>query len=229
MRIDKLLSQLKYGSRTEVKEMIKDKRIMINGLICTNAGSNVDPNHDHISVDQEIIFYKDSIDLMIYKPKGYLSAHHDIVHPCIMELINPPYNRFDFSMAGRLDLDAEGLMILSTDGMFTHQITHPKYHLKKVYEVELDQSFTKPNHMLNGLWIKDGKNEPYFAKALEISYEEKYVTLTIDEGKFHQVKRMFEALGYLVVSLKRISIGNLNLKNLKPGEYQTFERNELYD
>lgn len=229
MRIDKLLSQLKYGSRTEVKEMIKDKRIMINGLICTDAGFNINPNHDQISVDQEIIFYKDPIDLMIYKPKGFLSAHHDIVHPCIMELIKPPYDRFDFSMAGRLDLDAEGLMILSTDGIFTHQITHPKYHLKKVYEVELDQPFTKPKHLLNGLWIKDGKNEPYFAKALEISYEEKYVKLTIDEGKFHQVKRMFEALGYLVISLKRISIGNLNLKNLKPGEYQTFERNELYD
>lgn len=134
MRIDKLLSQLKYGSRNDIKKMISKGQIKVNHTIIHDPTYEVKPHDDHICVNDDIIFYKDPIHLAIYKPVGYLSAHHDTLHPCVMDLIKPPYHRFDFKIAGRLDLDAEGLMILTTDGMLAHELTHQnimsKRHIK---------------------------------------------------------------------------------------------------
>lgn len=229
MRIDKMLSNLKYGSRNDIKSFLKLHDIKVNGNRIFNANFEINPNFDVIEIDSKKLYYKEVIDLMIYKPKGILSAHHDQMHPCIIDLLKEPYQRFDYAMAGRLDLDAEGLMILTTDGKFAHEITHPRYHLEKTYEVLLDKIFIHQLEIENGVWIKDGYNELFTAKARKVIVNEKHVTLCIDEGKFHQVKRMFKALGYEVEHLKRIAIGNLNLKDLKPGEYMEFEREELYD
>ena len=229
MRIDKFLSQMKYGSRKEIKEMIKAKKIFVDEVLILDADYEVDPNTQHVYINNEKVFYQETIYLMLYKPKGYLSAHHDQIHRCAIDLIPPPYNRFDLSIAGRLDLDAEGLLILSNDGSFIHRVTHPKSHLPKTYEVILDQNFTHEKEMLMGLEIKDGKNETYRAQALSLKIDHNHVIIVIDEGKFHQVKRMFGACGYQVLNLKRTHIGKLALGNLEPGACQLIRKEDLYD
>src|SRR5690606_10419376 len=128
MRLDKLLSNLKYGSRTEIKALIKKGLISVNEKIVKNADMQIDPNKDQIVVDRETVFYKDIIILAMHKPAGYLSANQDKNDPVVIDLIKKPYDRFDFKIAGRLDKDTEGLLILTTDGDIQHEITHPKKH-----------------------------------------------------------------------------------------------------
>ncbi|MDO9630051.1 MAG: pseudouridine synthase [Acholeplasmataceae bacterium] len=227
MRIDKFLSNLKYGSRKEIKQLLRAHEVKINLKRVIDPATSIDPNKELVFIDGEQVFYKESIDIMIYKPVGYLSANHDSMHSVITSLIQAPYDRFDFSIAGRLDLDAEGLLILTTDGNFAHHIMHPKKHIEKTYEVMLDKPFVHHQALLNGIFVKDGYNDEYFAKAIAIKKNKEYVTIIIDEGKFHQVKRMFQAVGYEVLRLKRTRIGNLELKDLKPGEYKEFERKDL--
>jgi len=229
MRIDQLISQLKYGSRSQMQTFLKKHKVTINGKPVLIGKTHVNPHKDIITIDEIVLFYQYPIDLILYKPKGYLSANVDAMHPCVTQLIKEPYQRFDFAIAGRLDIDAEGLMILTTDGSFAHQITHPSFHLPKVYEVELDQAFNHQETLLSGVMIKDGKNQDFLAKALSITFDENHVKISIDEGKFHQVKRMFAAVGYAVLNLKRIQIGSLKLGELKPGEYKPFDRRKLYD
>ncbi|MBU1142711.1 MAG: rRNA pseudouridine synthase [Firmicutes bacterium] len=227
MRIDKFLSNLKYGTRKEIKALLRTHEVIVHQNRVIDPSFSIDPTTDLVLIDGEKVFYKEHIHLMIYKPVGYLSANHDTMHSVIISLVKEPFDRFDFSIAGRLDLDAEGLLILTTDGNFAHQIMHPKKHINKTYEVMLDKPFVHQNTLLKGIMIKDGYNEEYFAQAIEIKKDKEYVTIVIDEGKFHQVKRMFQAVGYEVLRLKRTRIGNLDIKDLKPGEYVEFERNEL--
>jgi len=227
MRIDKFLSNLKYGTRKEIKMLMKVQEVFVNENRVLDSSFSIDPNRDMVYIDGEKVFYKEHVHLMIYKPVGYLSANHDTMHSVITSLIQPPFDRFEYAIAGRLDLDAEGLLILTTDGSFAHQIMHPKKHIEKTYEVMLDKPFLHHSTLLKGIWIKDAYNEEYFAKALDIKKDKEYVTIIIDEGKFHQVKRMFQAVGYEVLRLKRTSIGNLKINDLKPGDYIEFERKDL--
>jgi len=224
MRIDKLLSHLKYGSRKEMKSWLIKHIVLVDGERVKIADTHVDPNTQAITIDGVKLFYQENIHLAIYKPKGYVSANQDALHPCVVDLVQEPFNRFDFKIAGRLDLDAEGLLILTTDGQFVHDITHPKSHVPKKYEVTLDQPFTHKKALLKGVDIKDGYNEIYHAKALDIHVQDHSVIITIDEGKFHQVKRMFMHVGYEVLSLKRTHIGNLALSDLEPGTYREFRK-----
>lgn len=227
MRIDKFLSNLKYGTRKEIKSLLKTHEVFINQNRVIDSSISIDPLTDIVYIDGVQVYYKEHIHLMVYKPIGYLSANHDTMHSVVTSLVKSPFDRFDFSIAGRLDLDAEGLLILTTDGSFAHQIMHPKKHIEKTYEVMLDKPFFHQNTLLKGIIVKDAYNDEYFAKALDIKKNKEYVTIIIDEGKFHQVKRMFQAVGYEVLRLKRTRIGNLELKDLKPGEYIEFERNDL--
>jgi 16S rRNA pseudouridine516 synthase len=227
MRIDKFLSNLKYGSRSEVKLLIKNNRVMIDGILVTKPEQTLNPLNETVTIDGLSVFYQDPIHIALYKPKGFLSAHTDAMHPVALSLIQDPFNRFDLSIAGRLDLDAEGLLILTTDGQLLHQITHPNHHLPKTYEVILDKDFHHQKSLLTGVTIKDGQGHPYFAQALSIEYQGVHVKISIDEGKFHQIKRMFLAVGYEVLNLKRISIGSLSLGDLQPGEYRLFRKEEL--
>ena len=229
MRLDKLLSQLKFGSRKDIKAFLKLHEVTIDQKRVLIPSIEVDPSSQVIRIDQEALFYKEQIHLAIYKPKGYLSANQDALYPCVVELIQSPYHRFDFKIAGRLDLDAEGLMVLTTNGQFVHEITHPKSHVPKTYEVILDKPFQHHQQLIDGVVVKDGHQETYTAKAIEITSMDTVVTIVIDEGKFHQVKRMFQSVGYDVVNLKRMKIGQLDLGNLTPGEYKEIRREDLYD
>lgn len=227
MRIDKLLSQLKYGSRNDIKKIISKHQVKVNQMIINEANYEVSPHVDEIYVNYEKVFYKNPIHLAIYKPKGYLSANHDAHHPCVIDLIEPPYHRFDFKMAGRLDLDAEGLMILTTDGLLAHELTHPKHHVRKTYEVLLDKPFIHEIELLQGVSIMDAYQTPFIAKAIDIQTKDNYVKLTIDEGKFHQVKRMFKSVDYEVIQLKRVQIGKLSMNKLQPGMFIEIQKEDI--
>lgn len=229
MRIDKFLSHLKITSRKDAQKFLKKACVVVNGIRIFDASFDINPDIEDVWINDEKVFYKKDIHLAIYKPKDILSANHDQFHTCIVELLKAPYDRFDFKIAGRLDLDSEGLMILTTDGLFQHEITHPKSHVPKTYEVALDQPFKHEQALLDGVTIKDGKEHLYLAKASHIKTEGNDVTIIIDEGKFHQVKRMFQHVGYQVFNLKRTHIGRLSLNDLKPGEYIEIKKEDLYD
>ncbi len=228
MRIDKFLSKLKYVSRHDVPQFLNDHEVTYKNERILSQRVQVEPTSAPIYLDGEPIFYKEAIYLKLYKPKGYLSANTDPRHPCAVDLIQSPYHRFELSIAGRLDIDSEGLLILSNHGSVIHQIISPRAHLPKVYEVILDRPFRHDQQLLEGVSILDGRNEPYLAKALEIHSKHNLTTITIDEGKFHQVKRMFHAVGYTVLNLKRIQIGKLSLGSLNPGEYEEFTLEDLF-
>lgn len=227
MRLDKFLSHLKYCTRRDAQRFIDGHEIMACQRPLKHARDVFDEHVCQLSIDGNPVFYKPNIHLMMYKPQGYLSANHDPHHPCVVDLLQDPYHRFDFSIAGRLDLDAEGLLILTTDGHWVHEITSPKHHLNKVYEVTLDRAFHHHDHLLQGVMILDGHHQPYLARAKHIKNDNHIAWLTIDEGKFHQVKRMFQALDYTVINLKRIQIGQLTLGDLKPGQYQEIEKEQI--
>lgn len=229
MRIDKFLSNLKYGTRSEIKTFLSQHQVVLDGIRILSTSIDVQPDQDTIYLDGNPIFYKYPIYLAINKPSGYLSANHDMKYPCVVDLLKEPYLRFDYAIAGRLDLDSEGLLILTTDGAFAHQITLPKSHVPKTYEVLLNRDFDQHTALRQGVTVRDGKNQDYVAHALMIESKSNLAWITIDEGKFHQVKRMFETVGFLVLKLKRIQIGKLKLNDLPYGEYHEFRKEELYD
>lgn len=229
MRLDKFLSNLKYGSRKTIKVMVKNNQISIGDKLVTSSEVKINPNYDKILVKGEEVFYKESITLAFYKPAGYISSHVDEVYPSLFNLIKAPYNRFDLKIAGRLDYDSEGLMILTTQGDLVHKITHPKKQVVKVYEATLDNMFTDQGKMqlLDGVTIKGEDGIDYKGIALDINYEGKIVHISIDEGKFHQVKKMFRAVGFEVVRLKRLKIGQLELR-LEPGDYIEILESDIF-
>lgn len=228
MRIDKFLSNLKYGSRKEIKNLIKDEQVLCNDEIVLKENQIVNSNVDIIKVNNEIVFYKEEINLAINKPVGYLSANKDNMHKVVFELIKEPYQRFDLKIAGRLDLESSGLLILTTSGSLAHLITSPNSKLPKEYLATLKDVAKNLDILLEGLMIKDGNNNDYLARALFVEkIDDFHVKIVIDEGKFHQVRRMFRSINNEVLELKRIKIGKLSLGDLKPGEYKEFEKEEL--
>ena len=229
MRIDKMLSQLKYGSRQDIKKMAKKGYIKLNQSIVYDVSMHIDPEVDVLSVKDEQVIYIKQFILKLYKPIGYVSSSQDSNYPSLFDLIDMPYQRYPLKIAGRLDVDTEGLVLITNDGNLQHEITHPKKHLEKHYEATLDKPFLHNATLLKGITIKDGNNQPFIAKALSLQSEGNYVKITIDEGKFHQIKRMFQALDYKVTHLKRTQIGTISLDLLKPGEYQEVSLKEYHD
>lgn len=229
MRIDKFLSQMKFCTRKEAKSFLQKHELHVDQQRIFEQDYDFDPNNQEVYINQELIYYEDPIHLAMYKPKGYVSAKKDNLYPCVTDLIKAPYDRFDFLIVGRLDVDTEGLLLLTTDGKFLHEITHPNYHLKKTYEAILDKPFTHEKELLKGVQVFDGKQKPYIAKAIDLKVDHNKVYITIDEGKFHQVKRMFLSVGYKVLYLKRTQIGKLTLGDLEPKLYMQIRKRDLYD
>lgn len=226
MRLDKYLSNLNYTTRRQAKKFLKTNEVKINNVIILDPSTNFNPEIDEVYLNDEKIIYINKTNICLYKPKNVLSANKDNYYETAIDLINLTY-RDKLKIAGRLDLDAEGLLILTTDGNFVHNITHPKKQIPKVYEVKLDKDFTHEKALLDGVILKDDNNKTYLAKAQNIVKTPNHVKIIITEGKFHQVKRMFKNVGYEVLNLKRVQIGNLTLRDLKPGEHYFFEEEEL--
>lgn len=227
MRIDKFLANTKIGSRKEVKVYLKRGRVSVNGEIVKKDKTPIDPLKDVICFDGEVINYNEYEYYMLYKPEGYISATKDDTHHVVSELIPSIHELFPI---GRLDIDTTGLLIMSNDGELGHLLTAPKKHIPKIYEVIADGTVTKEDQEIfkKGIPLKDFTTQPSDLKVLEVKDNKSKCHVTIHEGKFHQVKRMFGYIEKPVLSLKRIQMGQVKLDSaLKKGEYRPLTQDEI--
>lgn len=224
MRLDKFLSHNGFGTRKEVKLLIKKKQVEINGTIITDAGFILDPSKDKVVCQDQMIEYVEDVYIMMNKPQGYICEHNPKDYPSVLELLN--MHRNDLFFVGRLDADTEGLLLITNDGQFSHSIAHGKKEVTKQYEVHLekdfDETFIKDLH--DGIPMDDS-----ILKTAEIQIiEPRLILLTISEGKYHQVKRMMHHCDNQVVHLKRLKIGELELdKSLELGDYRFLTQEEI--
>ena len=230
LRIDKILSNLGYGSRADLKKYCKQGLIKINDKIISNPGMQVDTDVDKIEFNNEIVKYREFVYIMMNKPDGYLSATFDKKDPIVLDLIDKSYLAFEPFPVGRLDKDTEGLLVLTNDGQLAHRVLSPKKHVPKTYYAKIEGKVTEEDIKAfeEGVTLDDGyETMPAQLKILK-SDDLSEIELTIHEGKFHQVKRMFESVGKKVVYLKRLSMGKLVLdKKLNLGEYRELTDEEV--
>ena len=230
LRIDKILSNVGYGSRAEIKVYCKKGLVKANDKVISNPGTQVDTDTDKIEFNNEVVKYREFVYIMMNKPDGYLSATFDKRDPIVLDLIESSYLAFEPFPVGRLDKDTEGLLVLTNDGKLAHRVLSPKKHVPKTYYAKIDGVVTEKDVKAfeEGVTLDDGyETMPSQLKILE-SGETSEIELTIHEGKFHQVKRMFESVGKKVVYLKRLSMGKLKLdETLSLGEYRELTEEEV--
>ena len=207
IRLDKYLADMQVGTRSEVKELIRKKRVTVNDNIVTKPELKINTDGDSVNVDGNAVGYHEYEYFMLNKPAGVVSATDDNTCTTVIDLIKTK-NRKDLFPVGRLDKDTEGLLIITNDGAMAHDLLSPKKHVDKTY-------YSKVKGKIKDTAVKQ------FAKS-------GHARLTISEGKFHQVKRMFTAIGSEVLFLKRITFGSLSLdESLKTGEYRTLTKEEI--
>ncbi|MFR5471475.1 MAG: pseudouridine synthase [Romboutsia sp.] len=230
MRVDKLLSNVGVASRAELKKYCKQGLISVNGKVINNPGVQVDSESDDIRFNGEKIVYREFVYIMLNKPDGYISATFDKYDPIVLDLIDQSYLVFEPFPVGRLDKDTEGLLVLTNDGQLAHRVLSPKKHVPKTYYAKIQGKVTEEDILAfeKGVILDDGyETMPSQLKILK-SDDMSEIELTIHEGKFHQVKRMFESVGKKVVYLKRLSMGKLMLdENLGLGEYRELTDEEV--
>ncbi|MBO5407799.1 MAG: rRNA pseudouridine synthase [Clostridia bacterium] len=227
-RLDKILANAMVGSRKDVVKLIRSGAVTVDGNVTTDPATKVNPDTSDMVANGIPVCYREHYHLMMNKPKGYICATEDLKEQTVLDLL--PDDKFPKNKlfpAGRLDKDTEGFVFLTTDGKLAHRVTGPKNHVNKKYFVTVDKPIKAEwiQKFQTGIVIDDG----YQCKSafLEI-LSENTCHLTIFEGKFHQVKRMFEALGTTVIYLQRVQIGSLLLDEaLEPGEYRELTREEL--
>ncbi len=218
MRLDKLLSHLGYGSRKIVKTFIRKGHVMVNGVIITDDDFCVDEINDEIIFNETKLEYEAKIYLLMNKPKNVICATVDNYTETVIDLVGE-YASMGVFPVGRLDKDSEGLLLLTNDGELAHQLLSPKKHVTKTYYVELDAHV--PTSLIqefkNGVKLADYKCQP----AILANLKENSCEVSIVEGKFHQVKKMFQTYGLTVTRLVRIRFANLVLdETLAVGEYR---------
>ena len=214
MRIDKYIANCGYASRKDVKKLIKQGAVTVNGEVCKKAEAQVDEG-GIVCVNGERLVYREFVYLMLNKPQGYVSAVFDKKYPVVTDLVDEEYAHFEVFPVGRLDIDTEGFLILTNDGQFAHEMTSPKKNVYKRYFARVDKPMEESDieEFANGMEFKE-----FTAKSarLEITDNPCEVYIEIAEGKFHQVKRMCERGGKNVVYLKRVAIGNVGLDESLP-------------
>jgi len=225
-RLDKIISSQTKYSRKEIKELIHKKRILVNNQVAIKSDVKVDANNTLIEIDGKKLNIKKHIYLILNKPKGYISATEDRETKTVLDLVPDEYSNRNLFPAGRLDKDTTGLMIITDDGEFAHNILSPKKHVKKTYNVIIDIPIT--NEMINefkkGIILNDGKCKTATLKKID-TYKAKVI---LTEGRYHQIKRMFGCFGAKVLELERIGMGNFLLPDdLKLGECRELRELEL--
>ena len=226
MRLDKYLVSMQVGSRREVKDFCKKGLITVNGAVCKQSDSKIDENKDEITFKGKILSYEKYRYYMLHKPAGVVTATKDNHDKTVLDLL-VGVNTKDLSPAGRLDKDTEGLLLITNDGELIHNLLSPKKHVDKTYYLKARETLTSEDidALENGVDIgEDALTLPAKAELLS----EKELLLTIHEGKFHQVKRMLQAVNNEVLYLKRMSFGSLILdEKLAPGEFRALKEQEI--
>jgi len=231
MRVDKLLANVGYGSRKEVKKLLKTGVVVADGIVIKDPKTHVDPENQQITVNGEKIEYKEFVYLLMNKPAGFLSATEDDYQETVIDLLEMEDAILQPFPVGRLDKDTEGLLFLTNDGQLAHQLLSPKKHVPKTYFATILGNVTEADidAFKQGVELDDG----YVTKPAKLEIlsagNQSTIHVTITEGKFHQVKRMFEAVGKKVTYLKRISMGPIVLdeEELSLGEYRDLTDEEV--
>lgn len=232
LRLDKYLTEMGEGTRSQIKEMARKGRIFVDGQPEKKTERKIHPEQNQVSVDGRPVSYVRYEYYMLNKPQGVVSATEDSRYDTVISLIKSR-KRDDLFPVGRLDIDTEGLLLITNDGDLAHQLLSPKKHVDKAYFARI-QGELPPDakeQMEEGLVLSDGTpTMPAHLEVLKQGREESSleILLTIREGKFHQVKRMFETLGCRVIYLKRMTMGSLTLDEaLAPGEYRPLSEEEI--
>lgn len=230
MRLDTLLTQKGFGSRNQIKTLLKSRQVSLNGAIVTNKAQMVDANVQDIRVsgkqvkDDSLVYY------LLNKPAGVVTACRDQHHQTVLDLLAPRDQRQGLYPVGRLDRDTQGLVLITNNGPLGFRLLHPKHHVQKVYEVVVNGYLGQDaiSFFKHGVTFLDGTQcQPAFLDIIETSQLSSRAKLTITEGRFHQVKKMFLAYGLKVVFLKRVRFGQFELGDLKSGEYRSLTQEEL--
>ncbi len=229
VRLDKFLSEMGVGTRSEVKKILKSKQVTVNGDMVIKPETKIDTDNDVVCYKSTQILYQKYEYYMFNKPAGCVSATEDNLHRTVMDYITDAVHD-DLFPVGRLDIDTEGLLLITNDGALTHELLSPTKHVAKTYYAKIDGVVTEDdvNRFENGVDIGEDKLTKPGKLVVLKSEPISEIELTITEGKFHQVKRMFEAVGKKVIYLKRISMGSLKLPDdLALGEYRALTQAEL--
>lgn len=224
MRLDKFLAHNGYGSRNDVKKLLKEKIVTVNDEIVTKGTYKVDIEKDVVKVMMEAIEYEEKVYYMMNKPAGYICSHYSNLYPSVIELIDT--HRDDLIMVGRLDVDTEGLLLITNDGQFSHRVAHGKKEVYKTYYVELRDEFDESyiSELENGIMLDDEMLKEAHIEMID----KQSLYLSIAEGKYHQVKRMMNYANNEVIYLQRVKIGDLLLdENLNLGEYRSLTEEEI--
>ncbi len=224
MRLDKYLADTGIATRNELKKIIRSGRVKINGVTVKDAAAQLTAE-DAVTLDGENITYRKYVYIMMNKPAGVVSATEDNLHPTVLSLLPDEYMHFDLFPCGRLDIDTEGFLLLTNDGALAHALLSPKRKEPKTYFARLDAPLPKDavQKFKSGINLGDFTAAP----ALLTPLGDREATVTISEGKFHQVKRMFQSVGTNVTYLKRLSFGGLELDpTLSPGEFRELGEEE---
>lgn len=225
MRLDRFLAECGLGTRSEVKKIIKKKQITVNGMIASEPQQKVEENGDVICFRGEPLCYAKFRYYLFHKPAGCVTAVSDTVHKTVMDYF-PKEKRRGLAPVGRLDLDTEGLLLVTDDGALAHHLLSPAHHVPKTYYVRLDIPVPESAQELFANGVDIGDEKPTLPAQLT-HLSEKEAKLTITEGRFHQVKRMFSAVGCEVVYLKRLTMGSLSLEELPIGTYRELTADEI--
>jgi 16S rRNA pseudouridine516 synthase len=230
MRLDKLLGNMGFGTRKEIKQFAKEGLIKLDGKVVKDTSLHVDIAVQQIEFDGEIVEYREFIYILMNKPQGVISATEDLREQTVLDLLDYEYIKFEPFPVGRLDKDTEGLLVLTNDGKMAHELLSPRKHVPKKYFAKIEGKVTPGDveRFQKGLMLEDGYHTLPAELTILSAGELSEIEVTIHEGKFHQVKRMFLAVGKKVKFLKRIQMGNLTLDpDLLPGEYRELTDEEL--
>ena len=230
MRLDKYLCETGFGTRSQVKDLLKKGQVMVNGEVVKKPELKINETTDQILCQGKKASYQKNIYLMLHKPAGVVSATEDNREKTVLDLVRPEDRKNGLFPVGRLDKDTEGLLLLTDDGELAHRLLSPKKHVDKTYYAKIDGQVTEEHvkQFREGLDIGDEKKTLPAVLAILLSGPVSEIEVTIHEGRFHQIKRMFEAVGCKVTYLKRLSMGSLVLdETLPPEEYRPLTEAEL--
>ncbi len=231
MRLDKYLVHTGYGSRSEVQQLIKKKKVKVNGEVEKRPECSISPSEAVVTLGEEVVDYKPFYYYILNKPAGYITATEDPRQETVMDLLDPVTKGRSLAPVGRLDKDTEGLLLLTNDGKMAHSLLSPKKHVDKCYYAEVNGKVVEADIEAFESGVEIGEAKPCMPAGLEIieaNEETSKVYITIREGKFHQVKRMMKAVGKEVTYLKRVSMGDFKLPEaLAIGEYRQLTDEEL--
>lgn len=227
MRLDKYLASVTDYSRSQIKKVLKDERVTRNGEMVVDPSLDIDESTDEIELDGEVLRQAGFRYFMLNKPEGYVCATKDKTHPTVIDLLEED-NLADLHIAGRLDIDTTGLVLITDDGQWSHKIISPKSRCEKIYHLETAESLNEKyiEQFAKGIFLHSEKKRCLPASLNII--DEYSAELTLQEGKYHQVKRMIAAMGNAVVKLHRHAVGGIVLdEDLEPGEYRPLTEEEI--